>query len=108
MRSIAETYCGWIARFTLYLRRIPSREIAILTQHSPTRHQMAGEPENVVSPLWPGFSTELSGDWQSRTLKLWAFGHTYLNCDYEGLVTGKRILTNQHGYHYMTSKGFDG
>lgn len=40
-------------------------------------------------------------------MKLWAFGHTHFNCDFEDERTAKRVLANQKGYARAEALGFD-
>ncbi|KAK8037475.1 calcineurin-like phosphoesterase [Apiospora marii] len=56
-----------------------------------------------------GFATDLSGEacWMSEAVRLWAFGHTHYNCDFTD-GHGKRIYSNQRGYAFSQSPGFDG
>ena len=45
--------------------------------------------------------------WRSENVKLWAFGHTPVNCDFVDDLTGKHVVTNQRGYYFAQAKGFD-
>lgn len=48
---------------------------------------------------------------RSGNVKVWAFGHTHYNCDFEvergGEVGRLRIVANQRGYYFAQSEGFD-
>jgi hypothetical protein len=87
--------------------------IAILSHWSPSRDARAADPRHAGSSISSGFSTDLSGErcFKSGNVKLWAFGHTHYNCDFEadrgGDVGSLRIMANQRGYYFAQSKGFD-
>ena len=87
----------------------PDRKIIILTHHSPTTSPEAIDPAHSQSRISSGFSTDLSSElcWTSRNVKVWAFGHTHFNCDFIENSTEKRVLTNQRGYYFSQSAGFD-
>jgi hypothetical protein len=87
--------------------------IAIFSHWSPSRDARAADPRHAGSSISSGFSTDLSGErcFMSGNVKLWAFGHTHYNCDFEadrgGDVGSMRIMANQRGYYFAQSKGFD-
>ncbi|KJZ73959.1 hypothetical protein HIM_06627 [Hirsutella minnesotensis 3608] len=87
--------------------------VAILTHWSPTRDPVAVEPIHVFSDINSGFSTDLHKQlcFTSASVKLWAFGHTHYNCDFtverDGSAGPLRLLTNQRGYSFQQSQGFD-
>lgn len=85
------------------------RRIAVLTHYCPTFDERAQDPRHKNSPLQSGFATDLGGEacWTSEAVKLWAFGHTHYNCDFTD-EHGKRIYSNQRGYSFSQSPGFDG
>lgn len=87
----------------------PDRKIIIFTHYSPTISSEAINPTRLQSRISSGFSTDLSGElcWTSRNVKVWALGHTHFNCDFIDDSTGKRVLTNQRGYYFSQSAGFD-
>jgi predicted phosphodiesterase len=88
----------------------PGRKIIILTHHSPFYGGLATDPAYAKSPLTSGFSTDLS-DQECRKngkVTVWAFGHTHFNCDFVDPECGTRFVTNQRGYYFSQSKGFDG
>ena len=86
----------------------PQRRIVIFTHHSPTIDSRASDPRHRKSLLSSGFTTDLSHElcWTSKNVKLWAFGHTHFNCDFKDEKTGKRVVTNQRGYYFHQSSGF--
>ena len=45
--------------------------------------------------------------WKTKSVKLWAFGHTHFNCDYTDESSGNRVVTNQRGYYFAQSAGFE-
>ncbi|KAI9805444.1 MAG: hypothetical protein M1825_000695 [Sarcosagium campestre] len=85
-----------------------SRRIVIFTHHSPSTAEAASNPAHVQSPISSGFSTDLSGEecWTNAAVKLWAFGHTHYNCDFEDAEREKRIVTNQRGYYFSQAENF--
>ncbi|MCJ1366316.1 hypothetical protein MMC16_005444 [Acarospora aff. strigata] len=87
----------------------PHRKIIILTHHSPSTSPEAVDPAHAQSKISSGFSSDLSAEvcWTSQNVKVWAFGHTHFNCDFLDPGTGKRIVTNQRGYYFRQSAGFD-
>ena len=89
----------------------PERTIIIFTHHSPTIHESSKDPKQVgdASQVSSAFSTDLSkrSFWTSPQVKLWAFGHTHFNCDFEDPQTGKRVFTNQKGYRRSENETFD-
>jgi Calcineurin-like phosphoesterase len=87
----------------------PQRKIVILSHHSPVFGGQATNPKHAKSLYTSGFSTDLSAEqcWTNPAVKLWAFGHTHYNCDYKDQKTGKRVMTNQRGYYFAQSVGFD-
>jgi hypothetical protein len=100
---------AWLnERIAAISRESPERQIAVFTHHSPTRDARAVDPRHVNSPIAAGFSTDLQGEpcWESKVVKLWAFGHTHFNCDYNDERTGKRVYTNQRRYYFQQSPGY--
>ncbi|KAK2811165.1 hypothetical protein FQN50_002262 [Emmonsiellopsis sp. PD_5] len=87
----------------------PERKIVILTHHSPCLDRRAMDPRHARSAVSSAFVTDVSNEacWKSQSVKVWAFGHTHFNCDYEDKEAGKRFVTNQRGSHFGLSKGFD-
>ncbi|KAI9658845.1 MAG: hypothetical protein M1831_003871 [Alyxoria varia] len=84
----------------------PDRKIVILTHYSPTVDPRSINPAHRESKISSGFSTDLraEGCWREPAVKLWAFGHTHFNCDFE--ADGKRVYTNQRGYYFAQAAGF--
>ncbi|KAI1876206.1 uncharacterized protein JN550_001702 [Neoarthrinium moseri] len=85
-----------------------ARKVVVLTHYSPTTDSRAKDPRHSKSPIEAAFATDLhdSPMWQNETVKLWAFGHTHYNCDFEDDL-GKRLYTNQRGYYFSQAAGFD-
>jgi hypothetical protein len=101
----------WLNREVQRLEGSKAR-IAVLTHWSPTTDARSTDPKHVNSPIAAGFSTNLSDQvcMTSESVVLWAFGHTHYNCDFEvqrenGVPL--RLVTNQRGYYFAQSKGFD-
>jgi Calcineurin-like phosphoesterase len=90
-------------------RSDPHRKIVILSHHCPVFGGQASDPKHAKSLYTSGFSTDLSAEdcRTSASVKVWAFGHTHFNCDYSDAKTGKRVMTNQRGYYFAQSPGFD-
>ncbi|KAI0125700.1 Ser/Thr protein phosphatase superfamily protein [Xylariales sp. AK1849] len=84
------------------------RKVVIFTHYSPTVDSRAEDPRHSKSAIKPGFETDLQNTslWQHDAVKLWAFGHTHYNCDFKDDL-GKRVYTNQRGYCFSQSPGFD-
>lgn len=89
----------------------PGRTIVIFTHHSPTLLEAATDPIHTgdSAQVTSAFATDLSKEicWSSAQVKLWAFGHTHFNCDFEDPHTKKRIFANQKGYRRAESLTFD-
>ncbi|CZR51159.1 probable Ser/Thr protein phosphatase superfamily [Phialocephala subalpina] len=101
---------GWLnAQVKSITETEPGRKITILTHYSPTTSSEAIDPMHSQSKISSGFSTDLSGElcWTNEVVQVWAFGHTHFNCDLIEESTGKRVLTNQRGYYFSQSAGFD-
>lgn len=90
----------WLA-LQLRLLEESERKVVVLTHYSPTRDERANDPRHGNSPLSDGFVTDLLGSlpFRSNSIKLWAFGHTHYNCDFE-TDEGTRVYTNQRGYSH--------
>jgi hypothetical protein len=90
-------------------REEPERKIIIFTHHSPCGDPRANNPKHQGSEVSSGFVTDLrdEGCWKSLAVRMWAFGHTHYNCDFEEEVTGKAVLANQKGYLMMPQKTFN-
>jgi Calcineurin-like phosphoesterase len=89
----------------------PARKIVIFTHHSPTLAPAATDPKHKddSAQVVSGFATDLSNEicWSLAQVKLWAFGHTHFNCDFEDPLTKKRVFANQKGYRRTESLTFD-
>ena len=101
-----------IAQVASCAKREPHRSIVILTHYSPTMLKVANDPWHIEdrSQVRSAFVTDLSDRicWTSPQVKLWGFGHTHHNCDFEDLKTKKRVVTNQKGYRRSELITFDG
>jgi len=84
----------------------PQRKVVILTHYSPTVDPRSIDPTHRGRNISSGFSTDLANHvcWNSRSVALWAFGHTHFNCDFD--TDGKRIFTSQRGYYFAQAAGF--
>ena len=93
-------------------RSEPHRSVVVLTHYSPTTSKEANDPRHMQdnSQVHSAFVTDLSAQlcWTSPQVKLWAFGHTHFNCDFEDPLTGKRVVANQKGYRKVEVLTFDG
>ncbi|RAL09880.1 uncharacterized protein BO97DRAFT_407426 [Aspergillus homomorphus CBS 101889] len=87
----------------------PHRKVIVLTHYCPSTQKEVIDPRHVSSKISSGFMTDLSSEvcWKNEVVKLWAFGHTHFNCDVQDSTTGKRVFTNQRGYYFAQSSGFD-
>ncbi|KAI0901406.1 Ser/Thr protein phosphatase superfamily [Annulohypoxylon nitens] len=85
-----------------------AHQVLIFTHHGPTLDERTTDPKHSKSPIRSGFATDLSSEpcWLSGIVKVWAFGHTHFNCDFEDEKTGKRVIANQRGYYFSQSEGF--
>ncbi|PGH19836.1 hypothetical protein AJ80_03753 [Polytolypa hystricis UAMH7299] len=102
---------AWLNREVESISRVePERKIVVLTHHCPCVNEEVVNPAHAKSNLSSGFMSNLSNDvcWKSANVKVWAFGHTHYNCDFKDAETGKRVLSNQRGYYFAQSKGFNG
>ena len=92
-------------------RHEPHRNIVVFTHHSPTMLEAANDPRQLqdVAQVRSAFVTDLSDHvcWTSANVRLWAFGHTHFNCDFEDLGTNKRVVANQKGYRRTELDTFD-
>ncbi|PMD12825.1 hypothetical protein NA56DRAFT_739287 [Hyaloscypha hepaticicola] len=104
-------------------RHEPHCKIVVFTYHSPTMLEAANDPRQLQDWLEEGidaseawtqtnitpFVTDLSDQicWTSANVRLWAFGHTHFNCDFEDPETKKRVVANQKGYRRSELETFD-
>ncbi|KAH8665288.1 hypothetical protein BGZ60DRAFT_506259 [Tricladium varicosporioides] len=75
--------------------------IIIFTHWSPSKDARAIDPRHATKKCF-----------QSKKVKIWAFGYTHYNCDFiverkegAGLL---RLLANQRGYYFAQADGYDG
>lgn len=93
---------SWLnAEVSKIAREEPQRHIVIFTHHSPCGDERANNPRHKESEVASGFVTDLRNEecWRNPKVKMWAFGHTHYNCEFE--ETGKKVLANQKGYYMM-------
>lgn len=85
----------------------PHRKIVIFSHYAPTLAPEAFDSKHAGSTLSSIYGTDLSKQPCSTTgqVKIWAFGHTHWNCDFE--VDGIRYVSNQRGYESRVAAGFD-
>lgn len=101
---------SWLNREIDWISRLePDRKVIILTHYCPSTHAEVVDPKHSESKLSSGFMTDLSNEpcWQREIVTLWAFGHTHFNCDFRDLTTWKRVVSNQRGYYFSQSTGFN-
>lgn len=88
-------------------------KIIIFSHWSPTLDARAIDPRHVGSRITSGFSTDLSKEkcFASGNVRLWVFGHTHYNCDFEADredgAGPLKLVANQRGYYFAQSEGFD-
>lgn len=80
----------------------PGRTV-VVTHHAP--HPLCSHPGFPNSPLGPAFGSNLEDMLVNHDIDLWVYGHTHANFD--RVVQGTRILTNQAGYPGEGVAGFD-
>ncbi|KAF2623933.1 hypothetical protein BU25DRAFT_494078 [Macroventuria anomochaeta] len=91
----------------------PHREIVVLTHHSPTTDPRANSKRFLPErPMNSAFRTDLSKErcWTSKSVKVWAFGHTHFSCQFVDSTSGeggrrKLVVANQKGYAYLEGIG---
>ncbi|CCF43585.1 calcineurin-like phosphoesterase [Colletotrichum higginsianum] len=104
---------AWLNAQVAQLERSDAR-IVIFSHWSPSTHSLALDPRHATSLITPGFATDLSREvcFKSGSVEAWAFGHTHFNCDFtverDGGAGPLRLFTNQRGYYFSQSAGFDG
>lgn len=95
----------------LIVRHEPHRKIVVFTHHSPTILEVANDSSHVedVNGVRSAFVTDLSDQvcWKSENVRIWAFGHTHYNCDFEEAGTRKQVVANQKGYRRTEVETFD-
>ncbi|EFQ29435.1 calcineurin-like phosphoesterase [Colletotrichum graminicola] len=88
-------------------------DIIIFSHWSPSRDGRAIDPRHAQSLITSGFATDLSGEvcYNSSNVKIWAFGHTHYNCDFEvereGHAEPLRLVANQRGYYFAQATGYN-
>jgi hypothetical protein len=95
------TDLAWLNEQVAQIQRDdPSQRIVILTHHSPTMDPRAIDPMDANNPLKSGFVTDLSSEvcWTSKSVKMWAFGHTHQDCAFHEEESKKLVISNQKGY----------
>lgn len=87
----------------------PERKVVVFTHYCPLTNEQVIDPKHRDSQISSGFMSDLSSAccWRREVVKLWAFGHTHFNCDFQDPQTGKRVVSNQRGYYFSQSEGFD-
>jgi hypothetical protein len=85
------------------------RRIIIMSHYSPTNDARAIDPKHKSSNISSGFMTDLSKEicFSSERVGVWVFGHTHFNCDFKHKSHQTRLVTNQRGYYFAQSIGFD-
>jgi hypothetical protein len=110
--SAHQSDIGWLnSQIEHIAQHEPHRKIVVFTHHSPTMLEAANDPRQLqdVAQVRSAFVTDLSDQicWTSANVRLWAFGHTHFNCDFEDLGTKKRVVANQKGYRRFELETFD-
>lgn len=107
-----ESDVNWLnAQVKSITQEEPERTVVIFTHHSPTLLEAVTDPghKHDSAQISSGFATDLSKEicWSNTQIKLWGFGHTHFNCDFEDPHTKKRVFANQKGYRRAESVTFD-
>ncbi len=107
-----ESDVNWLnAQVKSMAEKEPERTVVTFTHHRPTFLEVATNlrHKNYYAQIVSGFATKLSKEkcWNSTQAKLWAFGHTHFNYDFEDPHTKKRVFTDQKGYRRAESVTFD-
>ncbi|KAM3527780.1 hypothetical protein MY4038_006163 [Beauveria bassiana] len=73
----------------------PHREVLVFTHYCPLTNEDVTDPLHRSSAISSGFMTDLSTElcWKAPVVKVWAFGHTHFNCDFQD-ENGKRVMSN--------------
>jgi hypothetical protein len=89
-------------------RTEPHREVIIFTHHSPSVDARSVDSRHKDSTVSSGFCSDLVSEecWTSKSVVLWAFGHTHFSCDFIDSL-GKRVVANQKGYYRASQEAFD-
>lgn len=104
-----ESDLRWLNSEVQRVMEEPDRKIVILSHYSPTDDARTIDPKHRSSNISSGFMTELSQEicFSSERVAVWAFGHTHFNCDFEHETYQTRLVTNQRGYFFAQSDGFN-
>jgi hypothetical protein len=102
LRAHAEDVAWLNSQIQMIREAEPHRDVVIFSHHAPTM-RLTSAPWYDDSDVRTAFSTEMTVQpcW-AKPLKLWAFGHTHWNCDFE--KDGVRIVSNQRGYEGSESR----
>ncbi|TQV97558.1 Ser/Thr protein phosphatase superfamily [Cordyceps javanica] len=99
----------WLNAEVERISRLEShREVLVFTHCCPLTNEDVTDPQHQGSAISSGFMTDLSTElcWKAPVVKVWAFGHTHYNCDFQD-ENGKRVLSNQRGYYSSQAADFD-
>ena len=105
---------AWLNAQVSDLEKKKDVKVIIFSHWSPSTDPKSLDPRHIGSPITSGFSTDLSREkcFTSGNVKLWAFGHTHYNCDFEVTREGEagplRLLANQRGYYSAQAGAFHG
>jgi predicted phosphodiesterase len=104
-----ESELRWLNEEVKKLMEEPDRKIIIVSHYSPTDNARSVDPQHGSSKISSGFMTDLSREicFSSEQVKVWAFGHTHFNCEFEHSISRTRLVTNQRGYFFKQASGFD-
>jgi len=104
-----ESELRWLNDETQKLMEGSDRRIIIMSHYSPTDDARAIDLKHKSSTISSGFMTDLSQEicFSSERVAIWAFGHTHFNCDFKHETHQTRLVTNQRGYYFAQSDGFD-
>jgi predicted phosphodiesterase len=99
----------WLNSEVQKLMEGSDRKIIIMSHYSPTDDAYTIDPKHKSSNMSSGFMTDLSQEicFSSERVAVWAFGHTHFNCDFEHEIHQTRFITNQRGYYFAQSNGFN-
>ena len=104
-----ESELRWLNTEVQKIMEESDRSIVIMSHYSPTDDARAIDSKHKSSNISSGFMTDLSQEicFSSERVVVWAFGHTHFNCDFEHDTHQIRLVTNQRGYYFQQSSGFD-
>ncbi len=86
----------------------PRRQIAIFTRYCPVLDTRFVDEKHNSSAVISGFATNLSEEecWKSKSVLLWAFGHTHVSCDFTDALW-KRVVADQRDSAAAPEKAFN-